>query len=1021
MQVAFDSPWYLVLLAGLPVLWWSSLRTLSSFGRFRRFTAIGLRTVVFTLLVLALAEAQWVRTSQRLTVLYLLDHSESVAEEQSDAMVDYINKSIAQQRDAAREDRAGVIVFGREAAIEVPPMDDDQSIPKVETLVDREHTNLAGAMKLAQASFPHDAAKRVVIISDGNQNIGNALLQAQALAESGVGIDVVPIRSRAFGEVSVEKVMLPSDVRRGQPFDLRVVLNNAPGEGEEPRPVDGRLQVVRKAGGREQLITEQDITLEPGKRVFSIREEIEQPEFYTYEARFVPRDHDADTLPQNNNASAFTHVRGRGQVLVIENAERHAEAEGEGDFDFLVDRLRSMNLEVTLRQSLQGELFGDLSELQPFDTVVLANVPREDFEDDQIEMLVRNTRNLGAGLVMLGGPDSFGAGGWTNTPLEEAMPVDFQIKNAKVAPVGALAMVMHASELPDGNYWQKVVAREALKALGDQDYAGIIHWNITGESWLWRRMLRVGPNRRSMLSRLDRMTPGDMPDFEPSLQLALVEFRRLRNTAVKHMIIISDGDPSPPNYGAGGAIPAMISLGVKISTVAIGTHGPAGSTPLQNIATRTGGKYYVVQNASTLPRIYQKEARRVARPLVFERESGFSPQLRLQHEMVQGIDNPLPPITGFVLTTPKPNPLVEVSIVSPLPTGTEMNPILASWTYGLGKAVAFTTDAGNRWASAWKSWSNYDRLMSQIVRWSMRPTDESGQFTVSTDVVDGKVQVVVTALDQNDEFLNFLNLESMVVGPDLKPVDLNIEQTAPGRYVGSFDADDSGSYLVLVSPGAGRAPIRTGVSIPYSAEYRDRQSNVALLETMARVTPQEGTAGEVIDAPSELPADERVAKLLKTNTFRHNLAKATSSQGVWPLLLFVGACLFVGDVFVRRVAVGLEWVAPLARRAMDRILNRQARPDVTETMERLISRKASVAGQLEQKRASLRFEPTPDAPGDLKSLTEQATAAPAGPDEKKAAASLEAEREQESYTERLLKAKKSARGGRRNAPRENDQ
>ncbi|MEX2113442.1 MAG: glutamine amidotransferase, partial [Pirellulales bacterium] len=890
-------------------------------------------------------------------------------------------------------------------AIEIPPVDDDQSMPRVETTVDRDHTDLAGAMKLARASFPHDAARRVVVISDGNQNSGDALQQARGLAEAGVGVDVVPIRSRVVGEVAVEKVMIPSDVRRGQPFDLRVVLENTAGEGQDPRPVAGRLTVVRKASGREQVLTEQDITLEPGKRVFSIREEVDQPEFYTYEARFVPTDAASDTLPQNNLATAFTHVRGAGQVLLLEDHENR------GEFDMLAKALKDMNLEVMLRSTRPDELFSDLSQLQPFDTVLLANVPREHFSDDQIEMLVRNTRNMGAGLVMLGGPNSFGAGGWTNTPIEEAMPVDFQIKNAKVAPVGALAMVMHASELPDGNYWQKVVAQEALKALGDQDYCGVVHWGVTSEEWLWRGMLRVGPNRSNMLARLDRMTPGDMPDFESSLQMTVIDFRRLSNAAVKHMIIISDGDPAPPNYGPGGAIPALVKLGVKITTVAIGTHGPAGSTPLQTIAQRTGGKYYVVTNAKTLPKIYQKEARRVARPLVFEREGGFAPQITLQHEMVQGIDNPLPPITGFVLTTPKANPLVEVSVVSPLPTGTDVNPILASWTYGLGKAVAFTTDAGARWDASWTGWPNYDRLMSQIVRWSMRPTDETGKFSVTTDVADGKVKVVVTALDQDDEFLNFLNLDSMVVGPDLKPIDLGIRQIAPGRYVGEFDAKGSGSYLMLISPGAGQAPIRTGVSIPYSAEFRDRDTNLALLETMAKATPKGGRPGQVLDPPMDLPLHERVEKLLETNSFRHDLAKATSSQAVWPLLLFLGACLFVGDVFVRRVTVSFEWLTPYVRRLIDRLLGREGRPDVTATMDRLRSQKAAVTGQLEQKRASFRFEPVADAKGDVASL-DDASAAPA-PLNDKPKTTLAAERDEEGYTERLLKAKKKAQGSRK--------
>ena len=140
-------------------------------------------------------------------------------------------------------------------------------------------------------------------------------------------------------------------------------------------------------------------------------------------------------MPQNNQATTFTHVRGSGQVLLIEDYEHKTE------YDLLVERLRAQNLEVIVRSSSPEDLFTDLGQLQPFDTVLLADVPREHFSDDQIQMLVRNTQNLGSGLVMLGGPNSFGAGGWTNTLLEEAMPVDFQIKNAKVVPIGALALL----------------------------------------------------------------------------------------------------------------------------------------------------------------------------------------------------------------------------------------------------------------------------------------------------------------------------------------------------------------------------------------------------------------------------------------------------------------------------------------------------------------------------------------------------------------------------------------------------
>jgi uncharacterized membrane protein/Mg-chelatase subunit ChlD len=906
-------------------------------------------------------------------------------------MLKYVNAEVHKHRQG--DDRVGVIVFGRDAAIEVPPFDYDVQMTKIETSVDAEYTNLAAAMKLAQATFPEDAAKRIVMVSDGNQNLGNALEQAQGLAAAGIGIDVVPIRYHNLAEVAVERVALPADVRRGQPFDLHVVVNNMtePSAGHSG-VVHGKLVIHQSTPEGTVLLGEEHITLPPGKKVFSIRQRIEAPNFYTYEARFIPDRPEDDTLPQNNRATAFTQVQGKGQVLLIEDCEH------KGEHALLVERLRQQGLQVTVKGS--DAPFDSLAELQPFDVVVLANVPRatnEDvhFTDEQIDMLVRNTQQMGAGLVMLGGPNSFGAGGWSGTELEKAMPVDFQIQNAKVVPRGALVMLMHASEIADGNHWQKVIAKEAIKTLGSQDYCGIIHWNGT-EQWLWGRgLVTVADNRNQMLARIDQMTPNDMPQFGPSVIMAAQAFAGVPDAAVKHMIIISDGDPSAPS---GASIAQMKSMGVTISTVAVAAHGPAESRLLNNIAQATGGKFYTVNNPTALPRIYQREARRVSRPLVYESPAGIRLQTRSMHEMLSGIGE-LPPVTGFVLTSRKENPLVETVLVSPQPAAQDNNTILAGWTYGLGKAVAFTSDDGTRWTKDWPDRPAYDKLFGQIVRWAMRPAGGTDKFATATEVVDGQVRVVVTALDKNDEFLNFLGMSGTAVGPDLKAVPLKMVQTAPGRYVGTLPVRDSGSYFIAVSPGAGMAPIRSGVNVPYSDEFRDRATNDALLGQLAANVPKGGAVGHVIEATAETPPP--LEQMLAVNTFRHDLPKATSSQDIWHYLVLACCCLFFGDVFCRRVQVSLAWVPPLAGRTRDWVLRRQPAPAAPQTMDRLRSRKAEIGGQIEQLRAATRFE----APLSLDVLDEPAgpsSGAPRSP----AAPSAPPPAEEESYTERLLRAKK---------------
>jgi len=1004
-SLAFDSPAYLLLLLLLPALWWLSFAGLSGLGRVRRLFALALRSLVLTAIVFALADVQYQRHSDRIAVIYLLDQSLSIPAAAREQMVEYVNASIEEHRDGAYQDRYAVIVFGRDASVEMPLVDVEIAMPSnIETILDPEYSDLSTAIQRAKAMFPYDAAKRIVLVTDGNQNLGNAQREAKAATAAGVSIDVVPVMLTARSEIAVEKIALPANARRGQPFEMRVVLGNDAPQGSQ-RSVAGQLRIVRKTGQREETIVTQEVVVPPGKRVFTISEEIDQPDFYTYEAHFSPADPAADGMTQNNQASAFSHIRGKGHVLLIENWDQ------QGQHDHLVERLRSEDIAVTITPS--NQLFTSLAELQRYDCVVLANVSRSSgndgdnftsFSNDQISMLVRNTREMGCGLIMLGGPDTYGAGGWTNTELEKAMPVDFEIKNTKVVPVGALVMIMHAGEMPRSNYWQKKIAFESIKILGGRDYCGLVQWNGT-DQWLWGQsqggLIRVGPNRKMMMARTDRMTIGDMPQFDPAMKMAATAFAGIKDASVKHMIIISDGDPSP---ATNATLKRLKQLQVKVSTVAVNSHGRIGSDEMRRIADATEGKYYVVRSAKALPKIYQREARRIARPLVYEREAPFRPGITAQHEILQGVEEGVPPITGFVLTTVKENPLVEVLLQSPQPTLAKNATVLATWTYGAGKAVALTTDAGIRWADRWSQWDGYDKLFSQMVRWAMRPTGDLGNLSVATNVGEGKTQVVITALDSDEEFLNDQSMSGTVVAPDMTSIPMSIEQTAPGRYVGEFPSDIAGSYLIVVTPGPGRAPIRTGVNVGYSAEYRDSQTNLALLKSLASMPVKDGPAGVLVETGLDRSRPEQ---LLAANPFRRDLQPAIANQSIWPWLILVGSWLFFADVFIRRVQVNFDWLLPLVARGRDWALSRERPAKVPETMSRLRSRKQAISEQIQGRRATTRFE----EPIDTQETTDGSLAAttatpPKKPARPQSTAKPPDQAAEPSYTERLLKAKR---------------
>ena len=146
-RLGFDAPGWLVLLGLLPLLWWLSFRSLAALGSVRRLTAIGLRSLVLLLIVAALAELQWKRVNDRLAVIYLFDRSLSIPAALEGLMVDYVRREIAKHRDKMRGDLAGAIVFGGDAAIEIPPYDEDLPLAdNSEIRIDREHTEPAAAL-----------------------------------------------------------------------------------------------------------------------------------------------------------------------------------------------------------------------------------------------------------------------------------------------------------------------------------------------------------------------------------------------------------------------------------------------------------------------------------------------------------------------------------------------------------------------------------------------------------------------------------------------------------------------------------------------------------------------------------------------------------------------------------------------------------------------------------------------------------------------------------------------------------
>lgn len=917
--ISFSHPWYLLL---LPLLVagavYVSRHSLAGLQGWREKWSLGLRIALIGCAVLALAGLQVRQPAKRLAVLFVLDQSDSIPPEQKRQALEYVNQAAKKM---GPNDDGGVLVFGGDAYMELEPKP-ILSLKRIHSLPPRDYTNIAGALRLALAALPDDAQRRVVLLSDGNENLGSALQEAAAATSGQVQVDAVPISYRYERETLLEKMIVPSEAKVGEPFEVRIIARSTVKNAAV-------LRLLRNG----ELIAQQAVDLLAGPNVITFHQSLEQAKFHTYEAVIETRD---DQLPDNNRALGFVLVKGKPRVLIVDNDPRDAR--------FLAAALQGQKLETDIRAP--GQLPATLAEFQSYDSVVLSNVGAYQLTPEQMKAIRSSVRDLGTGLVMIGGENSFGPGAYRGTPIEEALPVDMEVRKQKVMPVGAVAMVLHTCEFPDGNRWARETAAAVVDVLGERDKVGVLLYD-TGERWGIEMQPAV--NKEKIKAELYNLNPGDMPDFHGMLKLADDGLmRNAKEAAVKHIIVISDGDPSPPS-------PELMSRIAKnritVSTIAVFPHG-TGTGTLQGMAQVGKGEFYNVKNAADIPRIFLKEAQRVLKPAIIE--EAFTPNVLRDSQLLAGITSTRP-LLGYVATTPKQAASVEVAM-----TSKRDDPILASWRFGLGKSVAFMSDAKNRWAAPWLTDSpTFARFWAQTIRWTVRSTARADLDT-QVEIRQRRGKVVIDVVDSKGEFINNLDIKGSVAGEKVSPK-LRIDQTAPGRYEGEFEAPDKGQYMIGLSytdKNAKNATPRShtvGAAVPYSPEYRDLTANTAVLTNLA-----DRTGGRVYPSLAPEMHQEDLERV-----WRHDRRSHRAPQDLWAALVLTAALLLPLDIGVRRLMVSrTEWVAMGAMvyaATLGRLGVRRGQDEREEAMGSLLGAKARAARRMgsEMDVASTPVEPPP--------------------------------------------------------------
>ena len=921
----------------------------------RRWTAILIRLAVLAIIVFMLAGFQSIQRHNDLTVIAVIDQSESVRRftqltdaAQIDQPPGEGGTTVEQWtrtwlKDAGKgrrsDDSFGLVTYDNRPTVRALPSKSLQLDPGT---IDQpiEGTNTANAIRAAMAIFPADSAGRLLLVSDGNDTSGDVLAAAREAAAAGIAVDVLPMIYHLDNEVIVENIYAPAEAREGQTVAVRVVLRaTRPARGwlqllHDDIPVDlnpageGTGLAVDINDWSDETTSDQNGDM---RRYITVKQ-IDLPLAFAgvnkFQAVFEPAEGN-DCMIANNKGDTFTLVSGKGRLLMVNNVA--------GDSGMILPK-SLMRHGVDLDIVPGGGMPSNSTRLQRYDAVVFQNVSAEMVSPSQQRMLARYVNDLGGGFVMIGGPDSFGAGAWTNSPVDMILPVSCQIPSQTILPSGALVIVLDRSgsmSMPVGgtNLTQQQVANEAailaIKTLYPQDMIGVVAFDSSAKIIV---DLQPYTEPYDVSEKIHSIHPGGGTHIYSGLEQAYEMLAQVdvQDAAIKHVVLLTDGASQEGNYIQ--LVGNMMKLDITMSTIGVGdAHN---SQLLNQLAQMGGGSYHPIIDPANLPQVFIKEAKTIRKNLI--KEEPFVPQLYNTGSPVMASVAAVPELKGLVLTGQKHDPRVFMPM-----TGKEGEPVFAHWQVGLGRTAAFTSDATNRWASSWLTWSGYDDFWLRLMRYVARPAQtrevdvvsaiEDQNLTIRLDAVTGGGSVASGA---TGSFGNFLNVRGGVLMPDGSVQPIVLEQTGPGIYQAQVNAELPGNYianLVIEDERGNRRTVFTGTSRHSGSELRQFESNQSVLKEV-----QELTGGRWLDPQAQRDID----LYERTRDF-----ESRSIRPLWRRLLMCLLILVLIDVASRRIAwdaVGIyQWM-----RNQLALLIKPRQVDAEPTLAALKQRQRQVEEQL---------------------------------------------------------------------------
>jgi Ca-activated chloride channel family protein len=681
--MAIEHPWLLPF-AFVPLIWAArEWRTSVRRG------ALVLKAAALAAILLALAQPRLTVYESKVALAILVDTSASVSPQDLDS-ASYVATTLEKARG---RNWAQVLPFARTTRNPSQQERTPEAWKLGYTAGPAGHgTDLEAAVREGLATLPAGLVPRVLLVSDGNENLGSvtrALWQAQ---QRGVPVDVIPMTGRPRPAMVLESVSMPAQVFSGERFPLDITITS---------PGDARANVELTAEGK--ALGSDHVDLGSGTNEFRAHASVNASGAIELAGRIS-----APGLGDVHFENALTLRRPR--ALMISRDPPSAEAH-------LLRTLEANQFDVDRVSSNPPEKFDDY-QLVIFNNWDLERVSRA--SQTALEEFVKQ----GGGLLCIAGERNVYVEKKEEDPLERALP-------AKLAPPRtpegtAVVLIIDKSSSMEGKKMElaRLAAIGVVENLRPIDEVGVL---IFDNSFQWSVPIRRAEDRASIKRLISGITPDGGTQIAPALTEA---YRKILPThaVYKHIVLLTDGISEEGDSMSLSR--EALANHVTISTVGLGQD--VNRAFLEKVAQYSQGKSYFLNDPSGLEQIVLRDVMEHTGSTAIEKD--VHAEIVNQAEILDGVGmEHAPALRGYVRFIARPT----ADLI--LRAGPE-DPLLVRWQYGLGRSAVFTSDAKNRWAANWVTWPGYDRLWANILH-DLLPHAQSSEATAEFDRASGDLVV----------------------------------------------------------------------------------------------------------------------------------------------------------------------------------------------------------------------------------------------------------------------------------------